>query len=498
MLQGAGNYYRPLFEFWLLINHSIFGLNAWGWHLTSLAVHLAVVGLTYLLAQKVTGDRLTAAIATLLFAVHPTHIESVAWISGITDPLCALFALAGLLAYIRSREEASTGWMLGAIGLYAAAMLSKETAIVTPALIFGFDWLIRKESLGTSAKHVGPLAATGIAYLLVRHFVLRGFLHAENYSFVTVALTLPEVAWFYVRQLLWPFRLSVFYDTRFVEKIGAGNLLLPLLGVALFTTAIVWLARRSRAAAWSAGTLVLFLLPALAGIYVFIPEELVHDRYLYLPSLGFAMLVAIGIRKLRADGELLGGPRLQMAVALVLGAVFAATTATQNAYWANDLILYAHGVNVAPNNVVAIDHLANEFYKRKKSNEAIALYERAVKTNPKSWHTRFAMGITLFELGDYQKASEQLQAAKQIAPDAPEQFYFLGLAELQLGNATQAEQELQKAKSFNPTRPGVNFALGLALKKQGRIEDAKKAFRSELNLYPNDAAAAELAKLDGK
>ena len=83
-----GNYYRPFFEFWFLINYTLFGLHPAGWHLATVAVHLLVIGLVYLLLKRVTGDRVTAAIATVLFAVHPTHIESVAWVSGVTDPLC--------------------------------------------------------------------------------------------------------------------------------------------------------------------------------------------------------------------------------------------------------------------------------------------------------------------------------------------------------------------------------------------------------------------------
>lgn len=496
MLQGAGNYYRPLFELWLLIQYSLFGLHPWAWHLTTVAVHLGVVGLAYLVLKRVAGDRVTAAMATVLFAVHPTHIETVAWISGITDSLCALFALGSVLAYLRSREERNAFWLAGSVCLYVAAMMSKETAIVVPAMLLAYDWLIAGERKAVEmARRMAPFAVAGIAYLIVRHYVLAGFLHAEEYSAATVALTLPKAAWFYARQLLWPVGLSVFYDFPFVVKPGFGNVVLPLVGLVVFVAAVTWLCRQSRAATFGALWMFLFLLPALVGIYVFIPEELVHDRYLYLPSLGFAMLVAIAIRNIRGEGELLGGPKTQMAITLLLGAVLAAGTATQNQAWTNDLILYAHGVSVAPNNVVAIDHLANEMFKRNKPNEALALYDRALQVNPKQWQTHFAKGVTLFELGDYRQANEQMEEAARIAPENAEQFYFMGLSQMQMGNFGVAEEDLRRARALNPKRPGANLALAIALEKQGKIEDAKAALREEMRVYPSKETAAELMKL---
>ncbi len=500
MLQGSGNYYRPIFELWLLVQYSLFGLHSWAYHLASVLIHVAVVGMVYLVLKRVAGDRLTASMGAILFAVHPTHIETVAWISGSTDLLCAFFALASFLAYLRARDvgRARVAWIAAAVALYVMAMMSKETAVVLPALLVAYEWWIAKErDVKGCALRVVPFVLITGAYLLVRHWVLLGFMHPEGYSLGSIAITLPRVLWFYIHQLLWPVGLSVFYDTPFVETPRIWDFYLPIIAVLVFAGAVLWVVKRSRPAGFGAAWMVAMLAPALVGIAVFIPEELAHDRYLYLPSIGFALIVAVAIRKIRSTGELFGGPKLQVLVVIALGAILAAETAAQNVYWTNDLILYAHGMSSAPRNVVAIDHMANEMFKRNKADAAIALYRRALEIKPKQWQTHFAMGITLYELGHYEDAARALEGAVALAPENAEQFYFLGLSQLSLGDNARAEEEFKRGLQRNPDRPGMNNALATALLRQGKVAEGKKALAAEVNLTHDPSAAQELKNLEG-
>jgi hypothetical protein len=501
LLQGTGNYYRPIFELWLLIQYSLFGLHPWAYHLVNVLLHMAVVGMAYLLFRRLTGDRLTASMGTVIFAVHPTHIESVAWISGVTDPLCALFVLGSFLAYMRARDAgSSTGdriaWQVAALALYALAMMSKETAIVVPALLVAYEWLLaRQDSLAARVRRVTPFVVITGAYLLVRHWVLFGFMHPEAYSLKSILLTLPRVLWFYTHQLVWPVGLSVFYDTPFVDRPGLWDFYLPIVGVAVLAVAVGWLAKQSRPAAFGAGWMLAMLAPAIVGMYVFIPEELVHDRYLYLPSIGFALMAAVALRRLSSKGELFGGPRLPVAATLALGGILAAGTAAQNIYWTNDLLLYARGMSVAPRNMDAINLLANEMFKRKNPNSALALYHHSLEIKPNQWRTHFALGITLYELSDYQQATKELEAGISLAPKNSEQYIFLGLSQLSLSNYARAEQEFRRAKQLNPRRPGLNRFLATALLKQEKVEEAKDALRAEVSLTQDRSAAEELEKL---
>src|SRR5574340_2500 len=137
------NYWRPLFLLWLLINRTLFGYAPLGWHFTALALHLGVTGLVYALAHKLTADRLSATLAALLFGVHPVLIETVAWVSGATDSLLALFLLPAFLLYLAARPLGArrTQRRAASLAFFALSLLVKETAAVLPLLIFAYAWI---------------------------------------------------------------------------------------------------------------------------------------------------------------------------------------------------------------------------------------------------------------------------------------------------------------------------------------------------------------------
>ncbi len=231
-----GNYYRPLFLLFLLLNYKIFGPYAAGWHLVSVAAHMGVTVLVYLLARRLTGDEGTALIAALIFGLHPVHIESVAWISGITDPLLALFLLPAFLCYLNAREQAAhrRSWLAGSLALYGLAMLSKETALILPILIFTFEWLWQDapgpsglrlvfERTRTAAARIIPFLLLTFVYLAVRWHVLEGLGHTMVPLGVwTIIFTWPHLLMFYLCHLIWPFNLSVFYNVPYVRMPGLG------------------------------------------------------------------------------------------------------------------------------------------------------------------------------------------------------------------------------------------------------------------------------------
>src|SRR5262249_29020991 len=144
------NYYRPVFLVWLLINYSVFGSHAWCWHLSTLGLHLLVTLLVCRLALALTRDRATALISAAIFGLHPTHIEAVAWISGVSESLAAAPLGVSILCHIRARSVAgglgpsrfpARAYRLASLILCAIAMLSKETAIVLPGAILMYEMI---------------------------------------------------------------------------------------------------------------------------------------------------------------------------------------------------------------------------------------------------------------------------------------------------------------------------------------------------------------------
>src|ERR1700737_2367970 len=138
---AVGSYFRPLFLIWLRLNYAVFTFHPFGWHVTSVLLHLLVTWLVYLTVRNMTGRFNLGWLTAIIFGIHPIHHEVVAWISGSTESLFAALFLAAFLAYLHSREKRRTLWMAVSCALYALALLSKETAVVLPVLIFTHGWV---------------------------------------------------------------------------------------------------------------------------------------------------------------------------------------------------------------------------------------------------------------------------------------------------------------------------------------------------------------------
>ncbi len=485
---GQSSYYRPLFLMWLLMNYTLFGLNPAGWHLMSLLTHVGVTWVAFCVVRKVTGDARTAGMAALIFGLHTTHVESVAWISGITEPEMALFFLGALLLYLKGREAATKRWRYyaGSVLLFALAVWTKETAAMLPVMIFAHEyWTSSMAREGTSRLRTAltatlPFIGVDIIYAVVRAAALHGLGHPEGTPISVLLLTVPATLVFYAQHLLWPTGRSVFYDLPLRTTIGWRSVVVPAAVMCAIVIGCVTLARRSRQAAFWLSWTAALLIPALVGIVTFVPEDLVHDRYLYLPSLGFAALAAMALRKITwGGGTLLGAPRLQVAAALIIALTLGAATASQNVYWASDIVLYRRGVEIAPRNVLAIDHLANEMYKRGQAEAAIELYRQSLAIKPDEWRTRFALGVTEFGAGKFAEAGDDLQRATELPVGNPDLHYFLGMALAKQGKFGEAERSLRSAIARYPRAPRLHGTLAEILVQRGDGEGARRELALE-------------------
>src|SRR5258707_5907578 len=216
----VGNFYRPVFLLWLLVNYKIGGLNPVWWHTTTLGMHLLATLLVYLLAFRMTRDDLLAGGSALLFGLHPVHIEGVAWISGVTEPLLAVFFLASFLCFIKSRKRPNEltsqrrGWLIASLSLYVLALLEKETAIVLPVLIFSYVWIF--ESSGADEPGSKPTeASVALAYARASDTFSQG--PKVTGLFKPIASALPYFG-----------LTAVYLIARFLALKGLGHTITPL------------------------------------------------------------------------------------------------------------------------------------------------------------------------------------------------------------------------------------------------------------------------------
>ncbi len=488
----VGNYYRPLFLIWLLVNHSLFGLHPFFWHLTSILAHLGVTSVVYWLVLRLSRDQKIAAIAALIFGVHPVHVESVTWISGVPDPLLALLVIPSFLAFMNYREDKGGKWLAISVGLFSAALLAKETAIVLPGLVVAYVLLCADapwaKKLGDAVKSLVPYAVVSGVYLVLRAAALRGLAHTTVEIPATISLyTLPSVVWFYIKQLFIPVHLSAFYDTPYVTHVSWKYLLAPLTGVLISIAVLAVAYWKSRsplvglAAAW-----VLLPLAPVVNLSLLPMGDFVHDRYLYLPSIGFAVLVAIALAKL---DEISIAPRFAAsAVVGVIVVAMIAGTVVQSRPWKDDITLYAHGMKIAPNNDLPRNKLAATFVARGLYDNGIRMYAFVLANDPDYWYANYRMGYAQYMTGHYDKAQQYL--AKSVAENAvPDALYYLGLASTQLKQYDTAESALREALKREPKAPGYSFALGMTMKEQGKLQPALEMFRAELARDPTDTGA---------
>ncbi len=501
---SSGNYYRPLFLLWLRVNYALFGTAAWGWHLTSVLCHVLGTWLVFRIAEKLSGDRVTAFLTALIFGVHPAHIENVAWISGVTDPLMACFLLGSFYAFLNSQEHRGNSerairlWDVAlSLGLFAGALLVKETAVVLPVLVMAFI-LIFDGGLGATddGERAGstvaaairaaiPFAAVVLIYSFVRFRALGSWSHPTvAVGWRRVFLTWPAALWFYIRHLVLPFRLSEFYSLAYVRQASTRAFWLPLAFV-LASAIAVWLLSaqtRGRARKVARFALVLIIVPLLPVLDLrsLTAGDIVHDRYLYLPSVGFALLIAVLIHGLGRRTSVRAGMIWQAALSAFIIMNFAALTVGQQMQWANDILLYTRGMESAPDNLTVRDNLANALLEVNQPARAIPLYLDVLERNPAFWRSNYNLGVAYYKIGNYQGAEDYLKRAVGIDPSDSDQYIYLALAQLQLRQLSEAADNAQRALARNSHARGYHFALGLIEEASGNPAAAATEFTTEI------------------
>jgi protein O-mannosyl-transferase len=492
--EAIGLYYRPMFNSLLIVNYQLFGFAPVGWHVVSLLLHLAVTLLVYLLAKRWQWPRPAAALAALLFGLHPVHVESVAWVSGVPDPLAAVFILSALLAYERSRKNAAQLWLLLSLLCALAALFTKEVAIMLPVLIVLRELLAETADespaakLGRAVKRALPFAVAALLYLAARYavlgFISRTEMKAAGITGAQVFLTLPSVLLAYVRLLFAPYPLAVIYDHNYINSPSDPRCWLAALAVLAIVGASLWLVRHSRLShsrleMLALALLVLFLLPVL-NLKTFNPEEsIIHDRYLYLPSIGLCLLLGLGVNWLRertvAQKQFVAGAVLVVCV-LLFG-----LTVYQNTTWESEEAMITHALQVSPKRAFLHNLLGANYINHNKLAEAAQSYSQAVSLNPRYYDAFSNLGDVYLKQNKYAEAEQAY--AQSVAHGAiyPQTYYNLADVQAKQRKYTEAEQTLQRAVQMKTNYAEAYFYLGWVYQQQNRFEPAATAYQQALN-----------------
>jgi len=559
------NYYRPLMHIIYMIDYHIFGINPWGFHLTNIIFHAGVSVLVFLifsmlinqlrflnLKPKILNQKSEilspAFIAALLFAAHPIHTEVVAWIGGIPELSFTLFYLFSFYLYIKTDGKWGKKIILSVLFFFFAT-LCKETALTLPILMLVYDYSFhkvidydRKDTLLPAGRQASffslktlyhllkrylPYLIVAIIYFILRIYALGGFApvkrHAElsNYEYL---INIFPIFTRYLEKLILPVNLNVFYVLHPISSILQLKGIITLILTFGFVF-LVYIFRKHKVVFLCLLWIVISLLPVL-----YIPalaENTFADRYLYLPSIGFVILISTAIERIYSLKISKQGVNFVIILILIiLTGLYSVGTIKRNYIWRDDYSLWTDTVKKSPDGHIPHNHLGRASYKKGEINEALTHYQIAINLMPDAPEPHNDIGNIYAEYGRFDEAIKEYTIALKLnpnyadshnnigniyamqgKPDEAIKEYLIVLkltpedaethnnianAYMEKGEIDKAFEHYEIALKFNPDYAEAHYSLGLAYLKKGLRLKAGEEFKTALKLRPDLTPAIEV------
>jgi tetratricopeptide (TPR) repeat protein len=491
---GHASNWHPLTWLSHLLDCQLYGLNPAGHHFTNLLYHVANTLLLFGLLRRMTGAVWRAAFVSALFALHPLHVESVAWIAERKDVLSAFFGLLTLWAWLTFIKAPSPWRYALALLLFTLALMSKPMLVSLPFLMLLLDfWPLRrvqpeKPLLGyaTLVKEKIPFFALTLISCIVTFLVqkaggavvLANMISPEKRAANAVVSYLR-----YILKLLWPQNMAVIYPypahIPWWQVAGACGLLVAI-SIAVLRTA-------SRRPYLIVGWLwfIISLVPVIGLVQVGVQS--IADRYTYLPAIGLFVMVAWEATE-RLAAWPPAKPMLASAAGVVLAGCFLVSM-HQLQYWHDSIALFTHAIEVTTGNAVAHCNLGQALAAAGKPEQARDEYTRALTIDPNYVSAMVSMSSYYNLHRNYDEAISCLNAALTIRPDSDQAHYNLALAFSGQGKTAQAVAEYRAALKINPRHDKALVNLGATLAQQGDLTNAISLYQRALEIAPDNPYA---------
>ena len=533
----VGGNWHPLTMLSHMLDCQLYGLKPWGHHLTSLLFHAADATLLLLLLQRLTGAVWRSAWVAAMFAFHPLHVESVAWIAERKDVLSTFFGFAALLFYARyalARKSAETAPVIGRAGasfllsrdywlaciFFALGLLCKPMLVTWPLVLLLLDfWPLDRfqtTRIRSLAWEKSPFFLLAMASGVVTFLVQRQEGAVQSLSSMTMAMRWENTVISYCRyvmKLFGPVDLAVYYPFP-----KSGWPVTWVLGAIIFLTGLsvlFWLKRQRHPFLlmgwlWFLGTLV----PVIGLVQV--GSQAMADRYTYIPSVGIFIAISWGAyelsRRWRHQTRTLA---VMGSVAIILGC---GMTRRQAGYWTDSETLFRHTLAVTVDNDVAHCSLGFVYYQQGRTNAALDEFKEAIRINPNFAEAHRNLGLLLGEQGQTNLALGEFQLAVQLNPSFASARYNLGcyliktgqmdegirqfketahfrpedqescqmLLDMLLANGqtNAAISQLQEVIKVIPSNPEIHYRLGNLFSHNGQTEEAVAQFQETIRLKP--------------
>ncbi len=481
--------WHPLTWISHMIDCQLFGMNAGGHLLVNSLIHAANTLLVFLFLLRATHSRWPSALVAALFALHPLHVESVAWASERKDTLSAFFGLLSLLAYTRYAKSPSISRYTWVVITLALGLLAKPMLVTWPFVLLLLDyWPLRRPApVPKLVVEKIPLFAIAAASAIITFIAQSHGGAVRTFRDIPIALRLANAVVSYAKYLqlsFWPNDLAIYYPFAAAgilawQIIGAVFL---LIGVTAFCFShrkmqpyliVGWL--------WFLGTLV----PVVGIIQV--GGQTMADRYFYIPSIGLFIAVVFGLADLARSWRVT--PLLSAAIASGVLLILATLTNAQIHYWRDSFTLFEHTLAVTPPNLHIEHNLGLAMGGSGKYDEAAAHFEKALQIDPNFYDGLVGMGVTRGLQGRFPEAIEYFHAAIRSKPDAPAAYTELAHVRWKQNRDQDAFEELQRASQLAPKDADIQADFGLALELVGKMPEAIEQLQEALRLNPNNAEA---------
>ena len=487
---GGQDHYWPLVytTFWL--EHKLWGFDPTGYHIVNVLLHLVNTLLLCHLMRRfaVSGAWIVAA----LFAVHPLHVESVAWVFERKDVLSGLFYLAAVLAWMRFVEQPNPRRYVCSLVLYAAGLLSKSIVVTLPVALLIWHWWKQGRVTSTDLLRLAPFCVVGLVITIGDLSFSRSVAPVSfDYSFAERTLIAARALWFYAGKLLWPTNLAVIYprwDIRVGDPLAWGYLI-----AAVALVVVLWRFRRQSGRGLLAGGLffAVTLSPTLGFVdYTYMSYAFVADRYQYLAGIGVIAVVigsaTYGVRLLSSIWRkgALGGAA---AVIVLLGLL----TWRQASVYRDNETLNRHIIALNPQARNAHLNLGATLYKQGRYEEALEAMRIAVEQDSNHVSVHYNLGMILDKLGQFEKAEASLRRAIMLHPNHTAALHHLAKLLIEQKHYDEALEFFQRLIGIDPDHAKALGDIGVALFYLGRRDEALQHFDQALSLDPTLESARD-------
>jgi len=503
--------WHPLTWISLMIDHGLSGMNPSSYHATNIVLHALNAVLLLLVLHQLTGSLYRSAFVAALFALHPIHVESVAWISERKDVLSTMFWFLGIWAYLLYLRKPSAGRYGAVLGAFVMGLIAKPMLVSFPITLLLLDiWPLRRLAAGSQRSlplprlflEKVPLFAVSIVSCFLTFWAQKAggaVAQLDNVPFNFRMMNAVVSYVIYLEKMIWPLNLAIFYPHP-MNTLEGWKIVACLIALAAMTYySIVTHAKRAYV---TFGWLwyVITLVPVI-GI-VQIGSQGLADRYTYIPFIGIFVIIAWGAPDL--IGRFWGAqPETRRRSTMVLGALagmallaLASLAYGQVRFWKDNITAWAHAVEVTPGDAFSQYNLGCSLQAQHRDDEAMVHYRQAVQFDPHRFDAYNNLGIIFMDRGAYDKAESAMEAALRAKPDFAKTYYNMGLLLCKMKRFSESFHYYTEAIRLDPEDKEIRtkFAsshcdYGIALALQGNVDEAIKQFEIALDIAPRAASA---------